>query len=174
MSDIYMEYMIKKKPDAAVWTRRVTIWLTMGLVVLLAVASLPFFMSLAFLILPAACLLIWGLKILHKRLNVEYEYTLTNNELDIAAIYGQSRRKKLLTVDCRSFELFAPDKEEYKSEYESQTVTKRLDYSSSPKAERRCFAVFNDKGGARAVVFFEPTDRMKDAMKVYLRNKFKE
>lgn len=39
--------------------------------------------------------------------NIEFEYSLTNSDLDVDKIIDQKRRKHLLSVDCKSFEIMA-------------------------------------------------------------------
>lgn len=174
MADVFIECMVRRKPDAACWMRRATLWLSQGLLILAALGAIPLIPEMAFLILPAACLGVWGLRILGRRLNVEYEYIFTNGDVDFDVIYGRTRRKRLLSADCRNFEIMAPVKEDYRRELESQNIAKRWDFSSSMRAERQYFAIFNDKTGKRTLVVFEPSDRMRDAMKTYLRNKFRD
>ena len=42
------------------------------------------------------------------KLDVEYEYTLLNHDLEIDAIYSKSKRKKLMTLDIQQAEIIAP------------------------------------------------------------------
>ena len=39
------------------------------------------------------------------KLDVEYEYTLLNHDLEIDAIYSKSKRKKLMTLDIQQAEI---------------------------------------------------------------------
>lgn len=39
--------------------------------------------------------------------NVEYEYSITNGEIDIDKIINRRKRKKLITADCKDIEIMA-------------------------------------------------------------------
>lgn len=51
---------------------------------------------------------IWLASYLWKGLNVEYEYIVTNDDLDIDKITGKRKRKRLMSVDLKSVDEFAP------------------------------------------------------------------
>jgi hypothetical protein len=106
-------------------------------------------------------------------MHVEYEYILTNGEMDIDRILGQTRRKRMLSVDCRQFDILAPMTKEFEREYTSKTLTKKLDYSSGASAQGRVFAIFNGKDGARTLLVFEPNEGILLALKSLLRSKTK-
>jgi len=115
----------------------------------------------------------WGMRLLLRRLNLEYEYIVTNGEMDIDKIMGRSSRKRLMTVDCRNFDILAPCKPEFTREYQSHSVADIVDVSSHPDAPGRWFAVFNAKDGKRTLLIFEPSEKMLDAFKKYIRSKIK-
>jgi hypothetical protein len=111
--------------------------------------------------------------ILFRRLNLEYEYIVTNGEMDVDKIMGRRSRKRLLTVDCRNFDILAPYSPEFRAEYESQTIAATVDVSSHPEAPGRWFAVFHAKDGKRTLLIFEPNEKMLDAFRKYIRSKIK-
>jgi hypothetical protein len=86
---------------------------------------------------------------------------------------GRRSRKRLFTVDCRTFDILAPYKEEYRGEIESGAVTHRIDVSSHPQAPGRWFAVYNAKDGARTLLIFEPNEKMLNTFRLYIRSKIK-
>lgn len=176
MADVFIEHMVKRQPDTASRLKRVALWMTIVLLVLVVLSTLmiPVLASLSFITLPAAFLGVWALWVLIKRQHVEYEFILTNFDLDIDMIMGRSKRKRQLSMDCRKFDIFAPYKPDFAREYESKTIQKRLDYTAGPLSDRRYFAIYSDKDGLRTLLVFEPNDRMREAFKVALRNKYRE
>ncbi len=68
--------------------------------VLLAAVCMFFAMALGltFLILISVAVLALGIWLL-SGVNVEYEYIITNNEMDIDKIIGRRKRKRMITVD---------------------------------------------------------------------------
>ena len=104
---------------------------------------------------------------------MEFEYILTNDELDVDKITARERRKQLLSVNVRSFEIFAPVRDEYKREFEDSTVAKRIDASSSPKSTKRWFAVFRD-GEKRTLLIFEPGKKMRASIRQLIPRVYRE
>lgn len=174
MADIFIEQMVRRKVDSSVILKRVLLWLTIGLVVLIVLPVTLLFSALAFVTLPVGFLGVWGLYRQIKLLHVEYEYILTNSDLDIDCIQGRSKRKRQLSVDCRNFDILAPYKPDYAREYESQSIKNKLDFTSGDETAERFFALFSGKDGARTLLVFEPNERIRTGMKTYLRNKYKE
>ena len=96
-------------------------------------------------------------------LNVEYEYALTNGELDIDKITAQRRRKRIISVDTKDFEYFAPLNDEHKAVYNGE-YAKKIDVFSSPDAKDIYFAYFF-KNGQKIRLAFQPSEKMIDAIK---------
>lgn len=64
--------------------------------------------SITLFCLVAGAGVIWLAKYLLEGLNVEYEYIVTNDDLDIDKIVGRRKRKRLISVDLKSVDEFAP------------------------------------------------------------------
>ena len=69
--------------------------------------------SISFLTPAVFVLSIWAANKFIRLQNIEYEYIVTNGELDVDKIMGRSKRKRLVTADARNFEVFAPMEPEY-------------------------------------------------------------
>ena len=167
MPDVFVEHMIARRPTAAVLAQKALIALAA-----LAVATLSlFFLG------PFALIFVfgagWGMIILIRRLDLEFEYSITNGEMDVDKIMGRRSRKRLFSVDCRTFDILAPCKDEYRGEAESQTITRRIDVSSHIQSPGRWFAVFNSKDGVRTLLIFEPSEKMLNTFKIYIASKIK-
>jgi hypothetical protein len=171
--------MIKQRPTGKVTAQKILL-----LFAAMVAAILPMIISLVFAVFGATVNLMsllpltligsgWGLMMLFRRLDLEFEYIVTNGEMDVDKIMGRTTRKRLLTVDCRSFDILAPYKEEYRNEYSSQTIGNRIDVSSHPDSAGRWFAVFNAKDGVRTLLVFEPSEKMLDAFRIFIRSKIK-
>ena len=109
--DSYCEYIVKKRNGGKELGLR-------ALIIVAAIALFIIFMMLGFVmpnfsmitILLAAGSL-YGGYILITNMSVEYEYIVTNGEMDIDKIIAKRRRKRLITVNARTFERFGPFKE---------------------------------------------------------------
>lgn len=82
-----------------------------GLLIVLAVLS--FFLyatqfSFAPFCLAAGAGALWLAVWLAKGLNVEYEYIVTNDDFDVDKIMGQRKRKRLISIDLKAIDEFAP------------------------------------------------------------------
>jgi hypothetical protein len=162
LADTYIERIVKRKPDAR--QRLTRLGLVAGAFVLVVAAGLiyqPLF-PIVF-----ALVVFFGYKF-YVRQSWEFEYAVTNGELDVDRIMGQAARKRVLTVDCRNFEVFLPMVPENAKEYESKTIVKTLDVASAANAEGRWFAVFHGKDGQRTMLIFEPDERMLGAINAAL------
>jgi hypothetical protein len=173
VADVFLEHLVKRQKDSASRMKSIGFFLLALLVEILLMAANLFFPDYSIVLFPLMILAGWGYIMLSKRMHVEYEYILTNGEMDIDRILGQTRRKRMISVDCRQFDILAPMTKEFEREYTSKTLTKKLDYSSGPRAENRIFAIFNGKDGARTLLVFEPNEKILLALKSLLRSKIK-
>lgn len=180
MADVFVEHMVRKLPTGKVIAQKL-----MLAVAAVLVAMLPTVLTMILAMLGRQVKLIslqpltmvgagWGVLLLFRRLNLEFEYIVTNGEMDVDKIMGRTTRKRLLTVDCRNFDILAPYKEEYRSEYTSQTIVSTIDVSSHPQAPGRWFAIFHAKDGLRTLLIFEPNEKMLDAFRIFIRGKIKQ
>ena len=67
------------------------------------------------------------------RFNIEYEYTLLQQDLDIDIIYDKSKRKTANSFDLREAELIAPASSSRVAAFKTTTV---LDYSTQNPADK--------------------------------------
>jgi hypothetical protein len=103
--------------------------------------------------------IIYGGWVLLKSFSVEYEYILTNSDLDVDKITSQSRRKRLTTIDLKNIELMAPVKESYRREYENESIAKKIDASTGNTATEYFIKYSSTKTGV-TLLRFNPDDRI--------------
>jgi len=94
-----------------------------------------------------------------KSTNLEFEYSVTNGELDIDKIIARSRRKRLISVHSSTFEYFAPLTTENKSMFEGDGALKKIDAFSSLESDNIYFAIYH-KNNDKIRLAFEPTEKM--------------
>lgn len=172
MADIYIEHMVKREKNNKTLAIQVLIAfaalvLEFGLFVLLLLTreALVAFMPL----LMAG--VIWIAWIMIRRRNFEFEYIVTNADLDVDKIIAKRTRKRLLTVDCRKFEVLAPMTPQHQREHGAAAATRKIDASSSQSSDRRWFALYAGNDGVRTLLIFEPNDKMLAAFKKYIPRK---
>ncbi len=91
-------------------------------------------------------------------LSVEYEYSLTNGELDIDKITARKRRMRVITVHSRTFDYFAPLTEPHLSAYNDSAIAHRIDVTDNTGGGVY-FAVFF-KGSKKMCITFQPSRGM--------------
>ena len=161
MGDIFNEYLIKKLPSSSDYLKKAGIGV--AAIIIMALGFMYAGMMVFLIIIGVGI----GVFLLYKEFDIEFEYILTNDELDVDKIIARERRKHLLTVKVTGFEILAPVKDEYKREYEQSSITKRIDVSSSPKSPNRRFAIYKDEGDV-VLLIFEPPKRMIDGIKTFI------
>ncbi len=104
--DTYSEQLVTRVPTGADQFKKVLI--SVGSIL---IAALLMWLSIVFgwytLILLVFGALGLGVYLV-SNMDVEYEYIVTNNELDIDKIIGRRKRKRMITIDLRSAEDLAP------------------------------------------------------------------
>ncbi len=166
MMDIFNEHMVSKKPSGTDWLLRILIIFAAALLSLLSMTFLGQFGLLV------AAGVIYGAYWLFGNFNVEYEYSLTNGELDVDKIVNRKKRKRLLSVDCRKFEIMAHVKDTaHKAELEGGNIQTKLDVSSGANYDHAYFCVFTDDKKGRVRMIFEPTEKMLTAIRTLIPRK---
>lgn len=164
MNDVFVEQIVERKQDLSTSVKKILLILAAVLVstVFLIIGVIRF-------IFPAVFALSMFFAVRTSRnLNLEYEYSFTNGELDVDKIMGRRTRSRELSIHVRSFTIFATVTETNYKEYESRNFAKVLDASSSPKSEKRWFAVYRDDAGNDSLLIFEPNERLLEAMKRFI------
>lgn len=94
--DHYNEQLIRKQSEPKdMFLRILIVFLTLVIIVITIGAVVMFGFMPLILIAVGACYLAY---ILLGATSIEYEYIVTNNDLDIDKIMGKSKRKRLITV----------------------------------------------------------------------------
>ncbi|MCL1988791.1 MAG: DUF6106 family protein [Firmicutes bacterium] len=165
MADVYKEQLIKKIPDTKDTLKRVGIIFA---VMLILVGSMTIIPQFGIFITFAAG---FGAYIVLGRLKKEFEYSVTNGELDIDVIYNKSNRKRLFTGNIKDFEVMA-HVEDTSHENMLSTAQEKKDYSSGTVSERSYIFLTNYNGKKQSIII-EPNDEILQEMRKLLsRQKF--
>ena len=163
--DTYCEYIVKKKNGGKELALR-------ALIVLGAVALFVVFMLLGGVVRSFSMITtllafgsLYGGYLLITNMNVEYEYIVTNGEMDIDKIIARRRRKRMLTVNARTFEKFGPFKE---AEHANESYSNRVYVCTSPADPGCYYAVLNHQTMGRILLVFSPNDHVLENLKIYI------
>ena len=106
--------------------------------------------------------LLFGGSYLIKGMNLEYEYILTNNELDVDKIMNKERRKRVFTVDLKEIIVMAHvDDAVRKPEFERAQKIKNI--TSGEKGPNTYVILFSHNDELTKLIM-EPNDEMKKLM----------
>lgn len=142
--------------------------IALGIIVAYLVLNLTaaFLQSISLLL---AAGVLYGTYLLVKSRNIEFEYAVTNGDLDIDRIVAQRKRKRIFSASCKDFEIVAKVSSD-KFKQEGANIQKKIEAVSTLQNPDVYFIVLNYKG-ERTVVFFEPDKRMLDNFKTFIPRK---
>lgn len=128
---------------ATILTATVVMWLAMR-----------FMPSLAIL----AVLILAGGIYLTTNLSIEYEYIVTNDEMDIDKIIGRRKRKRMITLDLKSAEDFGvyPPSEDIQSD---ATV-----HASTGFEKNAAYLIIQHKDYGKVMLIFNPNQKTREAI----------
>ena len=155
--DAFTEQLIQKKKSS----KEIGMYVLCGViaVVALAVAVLLF---LLFPQLPPLTLVVviaagYGIFRLVTAQNIEYEYTVTNGDIDIDQITARRTRQRLVSVAGRKIEMLCP----YRAEsFEGRIYDRTVMAASDPAAEGLWAFSYRGKKNGHTLVIFEPNERV--------------
>ncbi|MDN5277565.1 MAG: hypothetical protein PWR01_1530 [Clostridiales bacterium] len=110
--------------------------------------------------------LAYGCFVLKNNQRIEYDYTFTNGILDIAKIINNSKRRKLLSVDVREFEVIAPISDEgFKRMLHHKGIQNRYNYFLN-RGPGLYYGIFT-QDGVKSMLVFEPSDKLVELFKIF-------
>jgi hypothetical protein len=173
--DTFLEYMVKQKTTGKSIALRILIVFGAILLslILLVVSMLKALSAFSFFFWIAIFGVIYGAWLLFRTFRVEFEYIVTNGEMDVDKILGQQKRKRLVSVNFRDMEIMAPMGGDHKQEFENTSIQKTIDASASKDEKGAFFIVATCKKVGRIRLIFTPDERiLKSAQTVAPRKVF--
>ncbi|MBQ5972824.1 MAG: hypothetical protein IJL69_01375 [Oscillospiraceae bacterium] len=162
VGDVFNEYLVKRKNGPKQLLYKALI----GLAAIAIMAAAIYFHLGAFILIIVLAVGV-GVFFAYKEFDVEYEYCLTNNDLDIDKIVARERRRNVFSLDVKRIELLAPMTEEHADRWKAPTIRARYDFSSGRKGAVPWFALFDGEGGKQLLIF-EPPKKMRDGIRTFV------
>ena len=103
-------------------------------------------------------------------INIEYEYILTNNEMDVDKIINKKTRKRLITINIRRVDEFEKCDGYRENRYTNDKNIKVIN-ACRDKGEGCYYMTFTDDGG-RGVLFFTPNEKIEEYIRKILKGRF--
>lgn len=154
--DNYCEQLVEKRKTGADIARMVLV--SLGLILgASACMFLSIYFGITFLVIFAVGLLALGVWLV-SGMNVEYEYIVTNNEMDIDKIIGRRKRKRMITVDLNKADDFGgyPPEEDIDADTTVHATT------GFEKNAHYLLVQHNDYGKVK--VIFNPNEKLREAI----------
>lgn len=179
LEDVFMERIVRRKKDAMFYLKVVMVIATAFLLattlswIVLAISVLSFLLPL----LLAGCG--YGAWWVITSLDLEFEYIVTNGEIDIDSIIHRRKRKRVFSGRSKDFEIMARlDSDEFREAARMMEKDQRaknikiLDCSAVPGRATNWYFIANYKSN-RLLVVFEPDERMLVNLKRFSPSKVK-
>lgn len=164
--DTYSEQLVTKKKNQNDSMKKLIIILTAIILCgFLVFASLLYF-EFALLAVAALAAVIFGAYKLISGFNIEYEYSITNGEIDIDKIIAQRKRVHMLTAEVKSFTEFG----KYESVNDSFSGTT---VKADGADEEAFFAEFKSEDYGETRLIFSPDEKFMKCIKLYLPRNIK-
>ena len=160
--DIFIEYIVKRQRGMKENVITAAIILSVPTLIFLALMMMTTALApFAFLAAVGVLVLAYFLIV---RMNVEFEYIITNDEMDIDKITAKKTRKRIITIDLKKVDLISSvNNRDFKSELESPRTN--IIWANSNSAGNTYFINFT-KDGQTYRVFIDANEKMLEAMKV--------
>jgi len=155
MNEVFAEHIVKRKMTLNAYLARV------GMIFLVGTGLFLSFTLLGAIGLSITILIIYLTYIVFVNTDVEYEYSVVNNELIIDKIMGMKKRKRLKVYDLKKAEAMAYVKSGLLNHY-SQTG-RTIDYTSGYKCDMQVGIVFPSEQGS-IIVYFDPNERIMESI----------
>lgn len=164
--DFFQEYIVKRKIGFKEWILSALIIIA-AIVIIFISLWFMYLMPSLFAVLDAA--VIYFAYVLISRFSIEYEYCLTNSDLDIDKIYAKRKRDRILSIDVKTIEVCAPVGTKEVLNLENSKVDALIDCSTKDISSAY-YVIYNDDD-KRVKFIFNPPLKMVEKMKLYAPSK---
>lgn len=156
LMDTFFEQIVSMKKNGKNIALLILIWL-----VAIFLAAVCFYFTLFFPILILAVLgIFYGAFKLSIMQNIEYEYILTNGEIDIDKITAKNSRKRMLTFACKDIQRI----EKFNPAAPPVINDAKMEIYCNTDDENACFVLINHSKRGKVIVVFAPDAHIKQGM----------
>ena len=155
--DTFNEQIVKIKHGAQNIFLKVLLWVAALFLSGLTFLFINYLNTIAIIIVGG---LFFGAYKLSSRLNVEYEYILTNGELDVDKIVAQSTRRRMVTLKCGDIEKVG--------KYSAGLKPHGKFLMCANPTENAFYILARDVKNEAVCLVIEPNDKMKNGIKGFL------
>lgn len=162
--DIFIEHLVKKKTTVLDVLIRIGLVLA-AIVALSLVFAVPSDSVWSMVVVFVACGALFGGWYVFTGLSIEYEYAVTNGEIDIDKIIAQRKRSRLVTIKAQNIEKFG----KYTPDVQIPgTIDTKLVACDTVKSPDVYYIVFRHNDRGRTMVVMNMPERVFAGIKNYL------
>lgn len=162
MNDAFYEQLVTRKSRPADMALRILIILVIIAVAIFGMPLIGFFS-----VFLAVILALLSYYFVFPRLNVEYEYSILNHDLDISAIFSKQNRKHKVSIDIQKAEIIAPSRSHRLNSF---NPAKTLDFSSGEQ-NAKAYSIIIPIDQQLTNIIIEPDDEMIHHMRGWMGSK---
>lgn len=155
--DTFFEQLVTIRKDGKAMAAILGIWVV---AIIIALALFTFVSGLGLLL---ACGVLYGAYWLSSKLNVEFEYIITNDYMDIDKIINKSSRKRILSFDITKVTRL----EKYNPALLNNINKKEIVFACNPADEDVYFMVAEKSTGGNAYLVFAPDKKIISGIKKF-------
>lgn len=166
ISDIVTEYMVEKKNSPADHVKKIAV--ALGAIMLCAalfVLSMHVVYFLRAVVIMAGIGVLYGGWYLMNNFNIEYEYCITNDCIDVDKIIARRDRKRVASAKCSAFEEFG--RFDAKT-FSAEKYTRVIRACDSMQSEDLCYFVYRHPSKGVTLVIFNGAEKVLAAMKNFV------
>lgn len=174
MDTTFMEKIVRKQKETIDYMKIAGLILAVFVIIVLSL-SVQFLMTFAPILIIGSA---WGAWWLISGMNKEYEYSVTENFIDIDCIIAQRKRLRVFSGDVKECEICARVNSDYFRDF-SKGNRKILNFAPTTDVKKNYFIVTKNNAkkaktkGETILVIFEPDDRMIPSLRKYSPSKIK-
>lgn len=170
MDDVFIEKIVARKKTSKDYLIIAGV-IVGGIAAIVAVNILNYYVNITFMLPLLVVGVIYLLYILISNMSIEYEYILTNGDLDIDQIISRRKRKRVFSCPAKNIELMGKvGSDDWRDA--NRGSYKLLDCSQFMQSPDNWFITANYKG-QRLLVVFAPDERILKNMKRFNPSKIK-
>lgn len=163
--DVFCEYIVTKKKETSDYIIIALITAAALVITYVFMLLLLMFSSFASIILLLLVGAWWGAVQLIKSRSVEYEYILTNHELDIDRIIARSRRKRICSINFKQIDVCASVSDpKFAHIYNNSNGKTVKNLAADINADNVYFVDYANESQSMRVIF-QPSKRILEGIK---------
>lgn len=158
MNDALYEQLVARKPRPKDTVIRILLILALAFILGIGMLFLGF---LAVIVTVILAMLVYYF--IFQKMNVEYEYTLLNHDMQIDAVYNKAKRKKMMSFDIQQAEIIAPQNSH---RLDSMNAAKVRDFSCGTGDGTYAIIIPTDQALTRVLI--DPDEKMLQHMQQWM------